>query len=208
MHRVRTVQKGSVCQVGCSGHLRCLGHAILFGPKRQRGEVFESSFRMASLFPATLHWNSPRPSLAVARSGSCHPLICETNVELRTRKACQEHALRNAAVSPNESVLGGTPGAQRRAWSNGRRWGGTDAARRLCAEHRIDLFESTCIEPMRSCGFATQTSEMSGPPNSLWPEASTRGSLRTVLSLGATIFTTGTRHALHSLSLVQGRATR
>ena len=108
--------------------------------------------------------NSPRPSLAVARSGSCHP--------------------------------------------------------------------PTIIEPMESCGFATQTSSMSGPPNSsvadwvregkliLWPEALARGSrsfgpkrqrgevVELFFRLGPTIFTRRPRHALHSLSLVQGRATR
>ena len=49
-----------------------------------------------------------------------------------------------------------------------RRWGGTDVPVRLCAEHRIDLFESTCIELMKSCGFTTQTSKMSGPPIFQW----------------------------------------
>ena len=44
---------------------------------------------------------------------------------------------------------------------------------------------------------------MSGPPEFLWPEVSTRGSPRTVLSLGDR----RPRRALHSRSLVQGRAT-
>ena len=84
----------------------------------------------------------------------------------------------------------------------------------------MDLFEPACIEPMQSCGFATQTSAMSGPPEILcgrkrqrrevaflWPEASARGSriARTVDHNG---LNSETRHALHSLSLVQGRATQ
>ena len=49
----------------------------------------------------------------------------------------------------------------------------------------------------------------SGPPFLLWPEASARGNLLELFfRLVATIFTTETHHALHSLALDQGRATR
>ena len=41
--------------------------SAFFGPKCQRGEVLELYFARGSL-------NSPRPSLARARSGSCHPV--------------------------------------------------------------------------------------------------------------------------------------
>ena len=61
------------------------------------------------------HQNSPRPSLAHASFRVVPP---KTSVDRTYRKACQEHALRKAAASPNEFVLGGTPGAQRRAWSS------------------------------------------------------------------------------------------
>ena len=98
--------------------------------------------------------NSPRPSLAIARSGSCHPDSFRQYENDRPR-AC-----------PNQD--------------------GSD--------HRTD----------ESCGFASQTSAMSGPPELLWPEASARGSRRALPQLGRR----SSNHALHSRTLAQGRATR
>ena len=74
----------------------------------------------------------------------------------------------------------------------------------ISTDRTLDVERTPIPEPPRSCGFATQTSSMSGPPTFLWPEVSTRGSLRTLLPHGTTIFSTRTGHALHSLTLHSG----
>ena len=65
----------------------------------------------------------------------------------------------------------------------------------VCRRHRIDLFESSCIGRMQSCASHPDIVPMSGPPGILWPEASARGTHRTLLQRGHN----NSRHALHSL---------
>ena len=86
---------GCATQTSC----RCLGHPILYGPKRQRGEVVERFFS-AGITTLPTHFTR------FARSGACHPVECQvvppaTWIVLSYRKACQEHALRKAASRPD-----------------------------------------------------------------------------------------------------------
>ena len=65
------------------------------GPKRQRGEVVECFFRSFGAL-------SPRPSLADARSGSCHP----RSLSAATGAASQEPALRKTrSCQPRHPVM-------------------------------------------------------------------------------------------------------
>ena len=81
----------------------------------------------------------------------------------------------------------------------------------VCRRHRIDLFESACIAPLTSCGCATQTSyRCLGHPRFSMARSVSEGKLSngSYAEAQQQIFTKRSRHALHSLLLVQGRATR
>ena len=165
--------------------------------------------------PRLIHRRQPQPSNAGHRVSQDHMSASfagrnffggQSSVAANMPARCRSTAslIWSLTVSrPPSPFQAGCLDIQKQSCGPKRRRGEVVIRHTLLGRHRIDLVRFNIDRTDESCGFASQTSAMSGPPELLWPEASARGSRRALPQLGRR----SSNHALHSRTLVQGRAT-